>query len=98
LPDAMVDAFWSVSLYSVPDYRVVVNPLKRYNLNNVSNLKKNSDGSMTIWLSPAMPKGIPQANWLPTPTGKGFALTFRMYAPKKNVQDGTWFPAAIEKK
>jgi hypothetical protein len=98
LPDAVVDAFWSISLYSVPDYRVVDNPLKRYNVNNVSGLKKNTDGSMTIWLSSTMPKGIPAANWLPTPKGKGFALTFRTYAPKKEVQEGKWFPPAIEKK
>ncbi len=98
LPDAMVDAFWSVSLYSVPDYRVVPNPLKRYNVNNVGGLKKNDDGSMSIWLSPVMPKDIPQTNWLPTPAGKGFALTFRMYVPKKEVQEGSWFPTAIEKK
>ncbi len=94
----MVNAFWSVSLYSVPDYRVVSNPLKRYNVNNVGGLKKNDDGSMSIWLSPTQPKDVPQANWLPTPAGKGFALTFRMYVPKKEVQDGIWFPAAIEKK
>jgi hypothetical protein len=40
LPDSEVDAFWSVTLYSVPDYRVVENSLKRYGLNNVSPLKK----------------------------------------------------------
>jgi hypothetical protein len=36
LPDSVVDACWSVILVSIPDYRVVANPLKRYNLNNHS--------------------------------------------------------------
>lgn len=98
IPDLMVNAFWSVTLYSVPDYRVVDNKLKRYNLNNVSGLKKNPDGSLSIWLGPSLPKGAIESNWLPTPAGKGFALTMRMYVSKKEVLDGKWFPAPIEEK
>ena len=98
LPDSAVNAFWSTTLYSVPDYRVVDNKLKRYNLNNVSGLKKNPDGSLSIWLASSLPKGAIESNWLPTPAGKGFSLNFRTYVPKKNVQDGQWFPAPIEQK
>ena len=97
LPGSEVNAFWSVTLYSVPDYRVVENPLKRYGLNNVSPLKKNPDGSLSIWLASSMPKGIPASNWLPTPAGKGFSLNLRMYVSKQDVRDGTWFPPQIEK-
>jgi hypothetical protein len=96
LPHDFVNAFWSITLYSVPDYRVVDNKLKRYNLNNVSGLKKNSDGSLSIWLASSLPKNALQNNWLPTPAGKGFALTMRMYVSKKEVLDGKWFPAPIE--
>jgi len=98
IPDAFVDAFWSITLYSVPDYRVVDNKLKRYNLNNVSRLKKNPDGSLTVWLASSLPKNAIQSNWLPTPAGKGFALTMRMYVAEKSVLDGEWFPAPIEEK
>ncbi len=98
LPDLAVNAFWSVTLYSVPDYRVVDNKLKRYNLNNVSNLKKNPDGSLSIWLASSLPKDVPQSNWLPTPAGKAFSLNLRMYVSKKEVLDGKWFPAPIEQK
>ena len=97
LPGSEVDAFWSVTLYSVPDYRVVDNPMKRYGLNNVSPLKKNVDGSLSIWLASSMPKGIPAANWLPTPAGKNFSLTLRMYVPKQDVRDDDWFPPPIER-
>lgn len=98
IPDDFVNAFWSITLYSVPDYRVVDNKLKRYNLNNISGLKKNPDGSLSIWLASSLPKDVIQSNWLPTPKGKGFALTMRMYVSKKEVLDGKWFPAAIEQK
>lgn len=94
-PDAHVNAFWSVTLYSVPDYRVVPNAIHRYNLNNLSRLRANADGSTSIWLGPVRPKNAAQTNWLPTPTGKGFALTFRAYVPKEDVQNGEWFPAPI---
>ncbi|MFL9863674.1 DUF1214 domain-containing protein [Paraburkholderia fungorum] len=95
-PDGHVKGFWSVTLYSVPDYRVVPNALHRYNLNNVSHLRANADGSTSIWLAPARPKNVPQSNWLPTPAGKGFALNFRTYVPKDEVQQGEWFPAPIK--
>lgn len=95
-PDGHVKGFWSVTLYSVPDYRVVPNALHRYNLNNVSRLRANADGSTSIWLAPVRPKNVPQSNWLPTPAGKGFALNFRTYVPKDEVQQGEWFPAPIK--
>lgn len=97
LPDTEVNGFWSCTLMSVPDYRVVDNSLKRYNLNNVSGLKKNKDGSLSIWLAPKKPAGIPSSNWLPTPAGKGFSLTFRMYVAKEAVLNGSWFPAPIRR-
>jgi hypothetical protein len=94
-PDAHVDGFWSVTLYSVPDYRVVPNAIHRYNINNVSALKANADGSTSIWLAPVRPKNAPQSNWLPTPDGKGFSLNFRAYVPKQDVLQGEWFPPPI---
>jgi hypothetical protein len=97
-PDAAVNAFWSVTLYSVPDYHVVENSLSRYSINNISGLKPNADGSLSIWLAAARPAESAPQNWLPAPAAKGFALTFRMYVSKKEVLDGQWFPAPIKKK
>ncbi len=36
LPETVVDAYWSVILVGVPDYRVVPNPLNRFNFNSYS--------------------------------------------------------------
>lgn len=95
LPDSVVGAYWSVILVGVPDYRVVPNPLKRYNFNNHSPLQKEADGSLKIAIGPKPVAGVPETNWLPSPEGKPFSLTFRTYVPKDIVKRGEWQPAAV---
>lgn len=95
LPDSVVDAYWSVILVGVPDYRVVPNDLNRYNFNSHSNLKKERDGSLKIAIGPKPVSGVPESNWLPAPSGKPFSLTFRTYVPKEIVQQGGWAPPAV---
>ena len=69
LPDKHVDAYWSLTMLSLPDYRVVPNVLDRYNLNNVSDLTFGDDGSLTLYLAAELPPGAPESNWLPAPSG-----------------------------
>ena len=95
LPDSAVNAYWSVILVGVPDYRVIPNPLKRYNFNNHSPLQKEADGSLKIAIGPKPVAGIPETNWLPSPEGKPFSLTFRTYVSKDIVKRGEWQPAAV---
>ena len=97
LPDSAVNAFWSITLYSTPDFHVVKNSINKYGVNNVGNLQKNSDGSLSIWISPSLPKGVPQSNWIPSEKGKDFALNLRMYVPKPEVLNGSWLPPEIKK-
>jgi hypothetical protein len=97
LPDSVVDAYWSVILVSVPDYRVVPNALKRYNFNNHSALTKEPDGSLKIAIGAKPVAGVPESNWLPAPNGKPFSLTFRTYVPKDDVKQGRWTPPAVTK-
>jgi len=97
LPDAVVNAYWSVILVGVPDYRVVPNPLKRYNFNNYSPLKKETDGSLKIAIGPKPVEGVPETNWLPSADGKTFSLTFRTYVPKAAAQKCEWTPPALQK-
>ena len=95
LPDSAVDAYWSVILVGVPDYRVVPNPLKRYNFNNHSSLQKEADGSLKIAIGPKPVAGAPESNWLPSADSKPFSLTFRAYVPKDIVRRGEWQPAPV---
>lgn len=96
-PDAVVNSYWSIILVDVPDYRVVPNPLNRFNLNSDSALKIESDGSLKIVLAHKASTAAPESNWLPAPNGKAFSLTIRTYVPKDVVKRGEWFPPAIKR-
>ncbi|AZO76450.1 hypothetical protein B5U98_07570 [Bosea sp. Tri-39] len=95
LPQNAVNAYWSVILVGVPDYRVAPNPLNRFNFNTYSPLAKEADGSLKIAIGPKPAAGVPDSNWLPSPEGKPFSLTFRTYVPKDVVKKGEWQPAAV---
>jgi len=96
-PDAVVNAYWSVILLDVPDYRVVKNPLNRFNFNSDSGLKSEADGSLKILFASKPNATVPESNWLPAPEGKGFSLTLRIYVPKDLVKRGEWFPPALKR-
>lgn len=96
-PDAVVNAYWSVILVDVPNYRVVKNPLNRFNFNSDSGLKSGTDGSLKILLAPKPNAAVPESNWLPSAPGKGFSLTLRTYVPKDLVKRGEWFPPSIKR-
>ncbi|MGE4190141.1 MAG: DUF1214 domain-containing protein [Thermoanaerobaculia bacterium] len=96
-PDAVVNAYWSVILVDVPDYRVVKNPLNRFNFNSDSGLKSEADGSLRILFAAKPNPAVPESNWLPAAPGKGFSLTLRTYVPRELVKRGEWFPPAIKR-
>jgi hypothetical protein len=98
LPQDVVNAFWSVHLVGVPDFMPVPNRLDRFMLSTYSNLEKNDDGSLTLVLGPEPVAGVPEANWLPTASGKLFSLNWRTYVPKEIVRQGNWFPPAVAKR
>jgi hypothetical protein len=95
LPSSVVDAYWSVTLVSIPDYRVVPNPQNRFHFNTYSSLAPEADGSLKIGIGPEPLRGVPVSNWLPSAGGQRFSLTFRTYVPKAVVKSGKWFPPAL---
>jgi len=96
-PDAVANAYWSVIVVDLPNYRVVPNPLNRFNFNSDSGLKSEADGSLKILLASKPNAAVPESNWLPTADGKGFSLTIRTYVPKDAVKRGEWFPPALKR-
>lgn len=97
LPDSVADAYWSVILVGVPDYRVVPNALKRYNFNDHSPLQKETDGSLEIAIGPKPVSGVAESNWLPSAEGKPFSLTFRTYVPKEAARKCEWTPPPVQR-
>ena len=97
LPMKHVDSYWSLTMLSLPDYRVVLHTLERYNLNNISELIFEEDGSLKLYIASELPEGTPKSNWLPSPKGKHFVLNHRLYVPKKEVLSGEYYVPEIQK-
>jgi hypothetical protein len=97
LPQHLVRYFWSVIAVDSANYRVIPNPLDRYLLNKQSGVQPNADGSLTLVLANQPPSGVVQQNWLPTPAGQNYHLTFRFYGPAEDVKDGAYFPPPLVK-
>lgn len=86
-----VNAFWSVTMYKLPESLLVANPINRYLINSpmLPNLVKNPDGTLTIYIQNTSPGPDKEPNWLPAPPGP-FTLYMRLYSPKPEALDGTW--------
>lgn len=90
-----VEAFWSLTMYGMDGY-LVKNPFERFAIGNRDPLKRNSDGSLDLWVQHEKPEEAKAENWLPAPRG-AFQLILRMYWPRLEVLDGSWMPPAIER-
>ncbi len=91
-----VNAFWSVTMYDGKTQLLVKNPLHRYLINSamLPDLKKNADGSMTIYLQKDSPGADNETNWLPAPDGPIYVV-MRLYWPKDAALTGSWKPPAV---
>ncbi len=89
--------FWSVIAVDSTRFRVLPNPKQRYLLNDATNPKYGPDGSLTLYFAAERPEEAPDGNWLPTPRGHKYRLTFRYYGPLDGVANGTYWPPAMIK-
>ena len=86
-----VHAFWSLTMYDLPQSLLVANPINRYLINSpmLPNMKKDADGGLTIYVQHESPGKDKESNWLPAPKG-AFATYMRLYWPKQAALDGAW--------
>jgi hypothetical protein len=86
-----VHAFWSLTMYDLPQSLLVANPINRYLINSpmLPDLKKDADGGLTLYIQNESPGSDKQANWLPAPVG-AFAMYMRLYWPEQAALDGSW--------
>lgn len=97
-----VDAFWSVTMYDGKSQLLIKNPINRYLINSpmLPDIKKNADGSTTLYIQKDNPGADKEANWLPAPDGTIY-LVMRLYWPKTEAPsilpagEGTWKPPGI---
>ena len=91
-----VNAFWSVTMYDGKTQLLVDNPIHRYLINSpmLPNLKKNADGSLTLYLQHDSLGPEKQSNWLPAPAGPIYVV-MRLYWPKQVALDGSWQPPPV---
>jgi hypothetical protein len=90
-----VEAFWSITLYDNEGFQVA-NPINRFAISSWMPLKRDADGSLTLYFQNDNPGSDREANWLPAPKGP-FNLTMRLYAPKSDALTGLWDPPAIKR-
>ncbi len=97
-----VNAFWSVTMYDGKTQLLIENPINRYLINSpmLPDLKKNADGSLTLYIQKDSPGKDKESNWLPAPDGPIY-LAMRLYWPKTEAPsvlppgEGTWKPPGI---
>ena len=97
-----VNAFWSVTMYDGKSQLLIKNPINRYLINSpmLPAMKKNADGSVTLYIQKNSPGKAKESNWLPAPDDTIY-LVMRLYWPKETPPsilppgDGTWKPPAV---
>jgi hypothetical protein len=99
-----VNAFWSVTMYDGKTQFLIKNPINRYLINSpmLPDLKKNADGSLTLYIQNKSPGKDKESNWLPAPNDLIY-LVMRLYWPTTEAPsilpagEGTWKPPGIVK-
>lgn len=93
-----IHAFWSVTMYDGKTQLLIDNPINRYLINSpmLPDLKKNADGSLTIYIQKDSPGKDKESNWLPAPAGPIYAV-MRLYWPKAEALEGTWKPPVVKR-
>jgi len=97
-----VNAFWSVTMYDGKSQLLIKNPINRYLINSpmMSQMKKNPDGSLTLYIQKDSPGKAKESNWLPAPNDTIYLL-IRLYWPKETPPsilppgEGTWQPPGV---
>jgi len=88
-----VKGFWSITMYQVDQgWWFVPNALNKFTVSPRDDLKKNGDGSVTLYFQTESPGKDKEANWLPAPKGD-FNLMLRMYWPQEShpsILNGSW--------
>ena len=92
-----VKAFWSLSMYKLPEQLFIENEINRYVISSATkDLKYNEDGSLDVYIQKENPGKEKVSNWLPAHDGP-FSLQARLYWPKPENLDPLYVMPAVKK-
>jgi hypothetical protein len=85
---------WSIAVVDGERFRVVGDSQHGRILDKQSLLKYNADGSLTLAFAPQRPANVPESNWLSTPAGQKYTMTYRVASSVANTA-GEYYPPAL---
>jgi hypothetical protein len=92
-----VDAFWSITMYRMPERLLADNPIHRYAVGDrTKELVYQPDGSLELYIQHDAPDKERLSNWLPAPAAE-FNLILRAYLPRQEIHDGRWKVPAVKR-
>lgn len=92
-----VKAFWSLSMYKLPEQLFIENPINRYVISSATEgLKYNKDGSLDVYIQKDSPGKSKESNWLPAHDGP-FSLQARLYWPNPEALDPLYVMPVVKK-
>jgi len=91
---AVPPGFWSITAYDSATGYTLPNAIG-YALGGDDELKRNADGSFTLYVQYDNPGPDRESNWLPVSTGP-FYLLIRVYAPVPEIAEGLKSPASFQ--
>lgn len=85
-----VKQFWSLTICDVATNAFIYSESMRTSRSStqLEEMKKNSDGGVTLYFGPDAPKGL-ESNWIPT-AGKRPLPVMRFYGPTKTYWNRSW--------
>ena len=95
MPPFHEPSFWALRMFDATNFYPVPNPINRYVLGSDYDMKKNADGTVTIYLQNTSPGKDKESNWLPSPKGP-FLLIIGTYAPGEALIESLSNPTAWE--
>lgn len=95
-PNVPVKQYWSMTVYNSDTHTFIENAKWMGRSSQTPGLKKNDDGSVTLYFGPK-PPAEGESNWVPTDPNGNFEILTRFYGPTKGLYDQSWKLNDIEK-
>jgi hypothetical protein len=95
-PNAPVKQYWSITAYDRDIHTLIKGVNRASRSSQISELQKNADGSVDIYVGPKAPDGK-DSNWIPTDANRKFEWMFRAYGPTEAFLQKSWVVSDAEK-